>query len=117
MKTLQHDQQIRIEGFEFNPVIRVFTLTGYAIANGQNPDEVLERAFNNNHNTRPCALQEASMLTADYAGKAEEMRQKAIAYQNAPMLSNGETVEIEGQKYTFRKGSQQCSDCGFFNHA
>lgn len=110
MKTLAHNQEVRIAGFKHASTIRVFTLAGYAIQNGENPEEAIARSKRFGHELKPCCLQDASIITGDYAGKKEELDAKDAATAAAPELTNGELVEIEGSQFIVRVLGQQYSD-------
>lgn len=110
MKTLTHKQEVRIAGFTNASTIRVFTIAGYAIQNGENPEDAINRSVNFGHDVNPCCLQSASVLSADYDGKKQELDAKAAATAEAPELTNGEIVEIEGVKYMTKILGQQFSD-------
>ncbi len=106
MKTLAHNQQIKMAQFLHNPVVTVGTLEGYVQENSdkygskfsESIEDAMARAKKNNHDIA-WTNQSAACLTADYKGKAEDMARRDSAYDNATVLENGEAVEIEGRKY------------------
>ena len=110
MKTLSHNQEVRIAGFKNASQIRIFTIAGYAIQNGENPDEAIARSKGFGHDVNPCCLQSASVLSADYIGKKEELDAKDAATAASPEIANGELVEIEGCQFITRVLGQQYSD-------
>jgi len=110
MKTLSHNQEVRIAGFKNASKICIFTIAGYAIQNGENLDEAIARAKSFGHDVNPCCLQSSSIITADYAGKKEELEAKNTATAAAPEIANGELVEIEGIQFIARVIGQQYSD-------
>jgi len=110
MKTLSHNQEVRISGFKNASRIRIFTIAGYAIQNGENPDDAIARSKEFGHELNPCCLQAASIMTADYVGKKEELDAKDAATAAAPEIENGELVEIEGSQFIVRVLGQQYSD-------
>lgn len=68
MKTLKHNQQVRVESFRFQKKITVYTQKGY-FGECDWKDVFSEKKDESYAYT----IQEASCLTADYKGKAEEM--------------------------------------------
>ncbi len=64
-------------------------------------EEALERAIGFKHKLAWVNMLGAS-LTADYKGKAEDMRKEREAYANAIVLDAGDHVIIEGREYTVK---------------
>lgn len=118
MLQLQHGQQVRVKGFRYAQAIRVFTVRGsvdeynrtYKPQFPETGDEAIARSIRNGHSINPCCLQDAAVLTDNYRGKQAELDAKAAAKAAAPEITNGETVEIEGQRYTVRVLGEQYSD-------
>jgi hypothetical protein len=111
MKKLHHGQIVRVKSFtELAGMIRVFTLRGYALEYGNDPEEVIARARKNNHDLNPAGLQEAAVITADYPGKDAELRAHHKLIDEAPEIEDGETVTIEGNDFKVKVLGQRFSD-------
>jgi hypothetical protein len=108
--TLSHNQIIRVKGFsQYANKITVGTARGYAAEYYDAPEESHKRALDNGHDTA-WANQSASVLSADYPGKKQELDAKAAAIASAPEIENGQTVEIEGELFTVRVTGERYSD-------
>lgn len=90
MISLTNNQQIRTTCDTYQPEIRVGTQQGYT----------------------PWASKEAAVISADYPGKAANIAAAAAAYAAAPVVEDGQTVEIDGQIYTakYARRPMQVSD-------
>jgi hypothetical protein len=108
--TLTHNQQIRVAGFRFNKEITVFSISGYAIASGEAPEDAIARSVKFGHNLNPTTIQAASILTADYNGKAEALAKEAQAFAASPIVEKGQIVEIDGKLFTVRIAGEGYSD-------
>ena len=111
-KTLTHGQQIRTLQDQYEPVITVGTVRGYAAEYGDDPDAAEERARGFGH-TLVWTSKHATWMTSDFRRKAERdsiWRRKHWAYVAAPVVEDGEIVEIEGNEYTVKYIGQQYAD-------
>lgn len=109
MKTLSHNQQIRVEGFNNWTKMTVGTAQGYATEYGNDPIEALNRAIKFGHDLA-YVINHGSTLTGNYKGKEEEMRKKREDITNSIMISDGELVTIEGTKYRVKVMGERYSD-------
>lgn len=106
MKTLKHGEQVKYTGINWEPVITVGTLEGMVPVYFPTVEAAWENhnnfAANNPWSPNPTAwtMKLGACLTANYAGKAAERAAAAEAFKNATVLTEGETVEIEGRQYT-----------------
>lgn len=110
MKTLSHNSQIRVKGFEFRNKITVGTIAGYAKQYGEDPEAAIARAKDRGDSLAPWTNQAPGVLVADYPGKAEDMAKDLAAFNAAPEIENGELVEIEGEIFTVRVLGERYSD-------
>lgn len=109
--TLSHNQEVRVKGFPvYANRITVGTIAGYAIQNGEDPEAAIERSKGFGHSLAPWTNQESSVLSADYAGKAEALDAAAAATAAAPEIEDAQLVEIEGVTYRVRVLGQRFSD-------
>lgn len=104
VKKLEYNEQVKIEGWMYSSVVRVFSVEGYDREYKKTAEQIQESLDRCAKNNWPLAITtaEGEILTADYAGKSDDMAKKAKAYENATILTDGETVEIEGRKYTVK---------------
>lgn len=110
MKTLTHNQQVKIRGFCYEPKITIHTLTGCAIDDGELPSASIARAKSFGHSLAPFSVKAASVIEADYPGKQARLDAAHQAYVNAVELVPGEVVEIESERYTVQVMGQDYSD-------
>ena len=89
MITLTNNTQIRTTADTYQPEIRVGTEDGYV-----------------------WTLKVAAAISSNYAGKAADMKAAADAYAAAPVIENGQQVEIDGKVYTakYARKPMQVSD-------
>ena len=109
-QVLTHNQQIKVETFKYRPVITVGTQRGFF-----DSDAEYNRKYGNVYEESTgedyaWTCKDAACLTADYRGKAEEMRKKQQAYDNAATVVNGEIVIIDGRRFTVRIAGEHYSD-------
>lgn len=107
MKTLTDGMEIRTH-LKTGRVI-VGTVEGYARRNHENVEEAMARAMTFKHDlayTVSCGF----CITSDYPGKAEALAAERAATAAAPMIENGEVVEIEGRVYTAKYTRDYVSD-------
>jgi hypothetical protein len=110
MKTLKHNQEIRVSGFsKYANKITVGTARGYASEYGEDPEDSHRRATANGHSTA-WTNQKSSVLTADYPGKDEALNAVAKATAEAIKIEDGETVLIEGSTYVVKVAGERFSD-------
>jgi hypothetical protein len=116
-KTLKHGEQVKVVGMKFCPEITVGTVEGYALQYNEDPAEALARnaanAKANPWERYPLAWtnKAASVLEADYAGKAARLAEKQAKFDSATTLAHGELVEIEGRMYTVHVMDRADSVC------
>ncbi len=114
MKVLTHKQQIKVDNFRFRSEIAVYTIKGCWEDDSKSPyrgtlEDYMAQDLRNG-GTYAWTYRSPSGLTSDYPGKAEAMRKKAEAYDNAVVLENGETVEIDGQYFAVKIVGENYSD-------
>jgi hypothetical protein len=90
MISLTSNQQIRTMADTCQPEIRVGTEDGYT----------------------PWTMKVAAVVSADYPGKAQDAAAAAASYAAAPLIEDGQLVEIEGGIYTakYARRPMQVSD-------
>jgi hypothetical protein len=112
--TLRHGQTIRVAGFsKYANRITVGTARGYASQYGEDAEASHSATIANGHDTA-WANQEPSMLTADYTGKDADLAATAEKIASAPVIHNGQQVEIEGEIFTVRvTGERYCDPVHF----
>lgn len=121
MKTLTHRQQIKVAGFKFAQRIEIVTLRGvygddvmkYAERMSWEDFEAREKRNCKSQYTsfKPAwTYQAPAILTANYPGKEAELNQKREELLNAPEITNGEIVSIEGLEYTVKVNGERFSD-------
>ena len=101
MKTLTYDQPIRLAPWADDAFATVFTVRGYAIANGSNPDEYESRARANGHRLMS-TIYTSGALVGDRALAKRMVDERIAAAAGAVTLTAGQVVEIEGRPYTVR---------------
>ena len=102
MKTinLNNRDQVKTNQDKFDSKFIVGSVEG-SIRGRETAEEALERAIGFKHKLAWVNMLGAS-LTADYKGKAEDMRKEREAYANAIVLDEGDHVIIEGREYTVK---------------
>ena len=109
-KTLHHGQQVKMQKnmFKYEPVVTVGSAEGYAREYREDEAAAVARCLEN-QKARPYdghklawTNKHACCLTADYAGKANDMLAARMAFADAVVLEDGETVQIEGRTYTVK---------------
>ena len=102
MKTinLNDRDQVKTNQDKFDSKFIVGSVEG-SIRGRETSAEALERAIGFKHKLAWVNMLGAS-LTADYKGKAEDMRKEREAYANAIVLDAGDHVLIEGREYTVK---------------
>lgn len=109
-KTLSHGDLIRIAGFKYGPTITVFTISGWSLEEGADPQANIDRAIHFGHSIDPTTIKAASFICADFPGKHEQIDAQQAAIAAAPELAEGEIVEIEGKQYRTSIVGQNLSD-------
>lgn len=110
MKTIVHNQIIRVAGFPRLNKVEVSTLEGYVADHNEkygprdNPDTVeahleLDRKFKR-ETQWAWASQANGILTENYSGKMEKLAAERAAIAAAPEIEHDEIVEIEGLWFT-----------------
>jgi hypothetical protein len=107
MKTLQHNQEIRVKGF--SPYAQRITVRTVRGCRPEAAEEAHAAALAKGHATT-WASQAPAVLTADYDGKAAELDAAAVARAAAPLIADGDAVEIEGELFRVRVIGEQYSD-------
>lgn len=108
---LEHNQEIRIKGFSpYAQKITVRTVRGCTF---RDAEEAHADALAHGHATAWTSQAHAA-LTADYKGKAAELDAAAIATAAAPIIADGDTVEIEGEFFRVRVMGERYSDPAAF---
>lgn len=106
MKTLKHNEQIKVIGWIYNPEVIVGTVEGMARRDGDDVKSEIARVQENmklyphSGHSLAFASMSASVLESNYDGKQAKADKKAAAYNSATVLEDGEKVEIEGRIYT-----------------
>jgi len=98
MKTLTYDQPIRLASWADDAFATVFTVRGYAIANGSNPDEYESRARANGHRLMS-TIYTSGALVGDRALAHRLLAERRAKAAAAVTLDRDEVVEIEGRSY------------------
>jgi len=98
MLNLTHGQQVQNSTFRYTPKVTIFSVEGYALANGRDPAEAVAREISNGGRLAS-SIYSGAMITASYSGRDEEIDAKLIAYAAAPFVEEGDEVEIEGRHY------------------
>lgn len=116
IKVLIDGQQIKMEEFEFRPKVTVYTVEKF-LKDFFNDDEyeiqlqkVIEKAKTKSSHSMVWTTKSPAVLVSNYPGKAAEHERKRIAFENATLLSEGETVIIENRKYTVKLVGEKYSD-------
>lgn len=107
---LSHNQEIRVKGFTYAQKITVGTIAGYAKQYNEDPEAAIARAKSFGHPLEPWTNQSPAVLSADYAGKTEELDRAAAATAAAPEIEDGQIVEIEGERFRVKVLGQRYSD-------
>jgi hypothetical protein len=78
--------------------IRVYTVRGYAASYGESGEEAIERAKRNGH-ALAFTVKDPTVICCDYKGKSEKLTALEAEIESAPVLCEGDLVEIEGLLY------------------
>lgn len=106
---LTHGQQIVVPSFKFQNKIELVTPRGYALKHGDCPEEAEARAMKNGWDLLAC-FKHASIITADYEGKAEALEAERKEWEEAQRIEQGDIVECEGRRYTVNVLRESVSD-------
>lgn len=99
---LKYGQAVRGNTFpHWTQRIGVYTVRGYAESYGESGPIAIERAKRNGH-ALAFTVQDPTVISNDYAGKAEKLAALEAEIESAPMLCEGDLVEIEGLLYRAR---------------
>ena len=108
--TLSHKQIVRGAGFpDYTNEIKVGTVRGCALEWENCPEEAETRAKQNGF-SMAFTIQDPTVITADYPGKAEELAAERTRINAAPELQDEQLVEIEGNRYKVRLVAHDYSD-------
>lgn len=106
---LTHGQQIVVPSFKYQNKIELVTPRGYALSNGDCPEDAEELATKNNWEFLAC-FKHCSIITADYDGKTEKLEAERKEWEKAQRIEVGDLVECEGRKYSVKILGEQYSD-------
>lgn len=109
IQVLTDKQQVKVPGASWVSRIFVGTLEGFY---GNDPAAVavgMEKSRRLGHDIA-WTMNPGSCITADYPGKAEALAKEEAAFEAAPLLTEGQTVSIEGRLYTVKINGLQYSD-------
>lgn len=106
---LKHGQQIVVPSFKYQKKIQLVTPRGFAIKNGDCPEEAEAQAIKFDHEFLAC-FQHCSIITEDYEGKAEELEAEQKEWEKAQRIEQGDLVECEGRKYKVKINGEQYAD-------
>ena len=95
--TLHYNDQVKTPSDKYESVFKVGTVEGYLLE-GETVEESLERAIGFKH-VLAWVNMSPTCITADYNGKAEDLRKKSDAYANAIVLDEGDHVLLDGREY------------------
>jgi hypothetical protein len=99
---LKYGQAVRGNTFpRWTQRIGVYSVRGYAASYGESGEEAIERAKRNGHELA-FTVQDPTVISNDYAGKAEKLAALEAEIESAPVLCEGDLVEIEGLLYKSR---------------
>lgn len=98
--TLNHNDQVKTPLDKYESVFEVGTVEGYLL-DGETAEDSLKRAIGFQHDLT-WVLKSPTCITANYKGKAEELRKKSEDYANATVLNEGDHVIVEGREYTVK---------------
>lgn len=138
--TLTHNQQVRVPALRYASKIVILTLSGFYAEHRAKYGNV-ERDFphateeglewlkkaeamtiedydqdqRNKGGALPTSMQSPSVLCADYPGKAERLAKERAEEAAAPVLEDGQVVEIDGKLWTVKVGRVgTCDPVHFF---
>ena len=94
---LSHSDQVKTPSDKYESEFTVGTVEGYLLE-GETVEESLERAIEFKHDLAWVNMS-CAVITADYEGKAEDLRKKSESYANAIVLEEGDHVILEGREY------------------
>ena len=97
---LNNRDQVKTNQDKFDSEFIVGSIEGQRMGK-ETSEKALQRAIGFKHDLAWINMLGAS-LTADYKGKAEDMRKEREAYANAIVLDEGDHVIIEGREYTVK---------------
>ena len=100
MKTLAHNDTVRIQGSQPHHMIKIGTETGFAA--GRWPVLMDESPWT----TRACDV----LHSGSKESKLAEFEREHKAFEAAPLLENGELVAIEGKTYKVIVNGPQYAD-------
>lgn len=93
--SLTHGQNIRIASWANTISASVFTTRGYAIENGECPDEAVTRARGFGHDLVG-SIYSAGALVGDRALAMKLAAEERARAESAAVLADGDMVEIDG---------------------
>jgi len=111
MKTLKHKQQIKTTMDQYSPVITIGTVVGCAKDRGENIADAVLRCSQNGDDL-VFTTKQGTVLQSYY--NDAEIARKRGTYENAPLLIDGEIVEIESMRYRVKyMGIRYCDPVHF----
>ena len=99
--TITHRQRVRLATWFDNITAEVFTISGYAVERGDDPAAKIKRAVEFGHDMA-CTIYTGATLLGDRAEATRRLDAERAAAAAAVILTNGQTVEIDGTLYTVR---------------
>jgi hypothetical protein len=112
MQPIQLTNGQTVRGFGFSRYankITIGTARGYASRYNEDPEAAHNDCLKRGHETA-WAIQKSSALTADYAGKAEDLEKELQEIRDSVILDNNQLVTIEGETFKVRLAGERYSD-------
>lgn len=106
---LSHGQQVVVPSFKYTNKIELVTPRGYALENGDCPEEAEELASKNGWDFLAC-FKHSSIITVDYEGKAARLEAERKDWEEAQRIEAGDLVKCDGRKYTVKIIGENVSD-------
>jgi hypothetical protein len=105
--TLTYDTPIRAASWGDTSFARTFTVRGYAIKNGQDPDAAIARAVGHGH-ALVGSIYSSGALVGDRAQGARMVAEERAIVAAAVTLKTGDTVSIDGvlHEVVFARGNE-----------
>lgn len=98
---INHGQQVVVPSFKYQNKIELVTPRGYALDNGDCPEEGEARAKKYGHELLAC-FKHCPVISADYKGKDEELQAEREEWEKAQRIEEGDLIECEGREYKVR---------------
>lgn len=101
MQTLTYNQPVRLAAWADDAFATVFTVRGYAVANGMNPGDYETMARTNGH-ALAGSIYSSGALVGDRALAASMLAERRALAAAAVTLTAGQIVQIDGRPYEVR---------------